>query len=724
VPAGQLKHLYPWYSDARPPWNPLMYDSVGQFYPWRKFAAETVRSGTLPLWNPYQFCGTPFVANSQSAVFYPGNLLHYVLPTAQAIGWIAILHVMLAATFMWLLLRCLGLKDGAGVLGGVAFAFSTWQVSWMHLPTFLNTSCWLPLVALLTLRLFEAPGWRRTIGLGFAFGMALLAGHLQIAFYVVLAAGVLALWMFVHRWREGRLDDSLRSLALFGAALALGGMLAAPQVVPTLELSRLSHRQAPVSAQGYQDYIRYAVGVNALITIFYPDFFGNPSQADNPYFGLSRGDVPFNYAEGALYVGLPTLLLAFYALPSLRRDRPAGYFAFLALLALLMALGTAVDVVFYFYFPGFAQSGSPGRALVLWAFALAALAAVGYHRLLTTERSELRWMAGAILILLLFMALGPVVVPRYAIGVEYLPFYEHMQRQGALFCLTMGLFALLSVAKYRRRWLVGLPVALVMVDLFANGINYNHTSAPSDIYPSTPLTAFLQQNVGHERIAPVNRNWSFQGPRAVLPPNAAMVFGLRDVQGYDSLFPGQYKAFMNRFAGPRGDASPPEVGNVVFAKDPESGLAGTSGVRWLVSLVEVPSLGSPATALDGAYVYEAAGGNGRARLKGGFVAWREDGPTRVTLEATAPAATNLMLADQFYPGWHASVAGSPATIQRAEEVFRSVAVPAGKYTVTFRYQPMGFRFGLFLGLVGVAIGAVVFGWQLGSKGGRRAVSTV
>ena len=90
LPAELLRHVAPWstsYSDQeRPPWNPLMYDSVGQFYPWRKFASETIRTGYLPLWNPYQFCGTPFVANSQSAVFYPGNLLFYVLPPDFAAG--------------------------------------------------------------------------------------------------------------------------------------------------------------------------------------------------------------------------------------------------------------------------------------------------------------------------------------------------------------------------------------------------------------------------------------------------------------------------------------------------------------------------------------------------------------------------------------------------------------------------------------------------------------
>jgi len=42
-----------------------------------------------------------------------------------------------------------------------------------------------------------------------------------------------------------------------------------------------------------------------------------------------------------------------------------------------MALGTPLDGLFYFYVPGFGQSGSPGRALVLWTFGMACIAGVG-----------------------------------------------------------------------------------------------------------------------------------------------------------------------------------------------------------------------------------------------------------------------------------------------------------------------------------------------------------
>jgi len=58
------------------------YASIGdlatQMYPFRAFAARSVRSGNLPLWNPYLLSGTPFLGNSQSAMFYPPNALAYV----------------------------------------------------------------------------------------------------------------------------------------------------------------------------------------------------------------------------------------------------------------------------------------------------------------------------------------------------------------------------------------------------------------------------------------------------------------------------------------------------------------------------------------------------------------------------------------------------------------------------------------------------------------------
>src|SRR5262245_39351736 len=54
-------------------------DLITSFYPFRAFAAQAIGNGTLPLWNPQILLGAPFLANAQSALFYPPNALYYVL---------------------------------------------------------------------------------------------------------------------------------------------------------------------------------------------------------------------------------------------------------------------------------------------------------------------------------------------------------------------------------------------------------------------------------------------------------------------------------------------------------------------------------------------------------------------------------------------------------------------------------------------------------------------
>ncbi|MCK5221610.1 MAG: hypothetical protein KAR14_08520, partial [Candidatus Aminicenantes bacterium] len=60
--------------------NYLLSDQINQFYVWHHIAHVSMSgTGIIPLWNPYIFAGQPLVANSQSALFYPPNLLLFFL---------------------------------------------------------------------------------------------------------------------------------------------------------------------------------------------------------------------------------------------------------------------------------------------------------------------------------------------------------------------------------------------------------------------------------------------------------------------------------------------------------------------------------------------------------------------------------------------------------------------------------------------------------------------
>src|SRR5947209_7602093 len=270
LPTDFLMQMSPWAqergaaaSPARPepPWNPILWDAIAQFYPWRAFAAHWMRRGIIPFWDPHQFCGTPFLANSQSAVLYPLHLLLLDLPAglpvARAVALLAAVHLALAGFLTYLWLRALRLSRFAAVLGGIAFMLSGFVVTWLELPSFLAVACWLPLLFLTVHRVLAAPSLARAAAVAAAVGLTLLGGHLQVAFYCLLGAGFYAVWgSGVQAFRRSRVQASgpvslnartperlnARSLVFLILALLLGAMLAAPQLLPAAELSHLSHR--------------------------------------------------------------------------------------------------------------------------------------------------------------------------------------------------------------------------------------------------------------------------------------------------------------------------------------------------------------------------------------------------------------------------------------------------------------------------------------------------
>jgi len=99
-------------------------DLASQFIYWRAFAADQLRHGNLPLWNPHVFCGTPFLGWAQAGVLYPPNWLDVVLPLPLSINLGIALHVFLAGlfTYLWGLRR--GLHPVAAVTAAALFMFS------------------------------------------------------------------------------------------------------------------------------------------------------------------------------------------------------------------------------------------------------------------------------------------------------------------------------------------------------------------------------------------------------------------------------------------------------------------------------------------------------------------------------------------------------------------------------------------------------------------------
>ncbi|MEK7159989.1 MAG: hypothetical protein AAB702_00725, partial [Patescibacteria group bacterium] len=156
IPLDTIVGLYYPFRDAYFKTNPnglpyknfLITDPVRQQYPWRNLSIESQKEGSLPLWNPYNFAGTPLLANFQSAPLYPLNILFFILPFAISWSILIFLQPLLAGIFLYLYLNNLKLNKFASLFGSVSFAFSGFFIAWLEWGTVLHTALWLPLILL------------------------------------------------------------------------------------------------------------------------------------------------------------------------------------------------------------------------------------------------------------------------------------------------------------------------------------------------------------------------------------------------------------------------------------------------------------------------------------------------------------------------------------------------------------------------------------------------
>ncbi len=194
-------------------------DHLDYFQPLRWFTTEQLRAGSLPLWNPYNASGEPWLANPQTAVFYPPAWLFLVLPFPTAYVAFLFFHALLlgAGTYLWFVRRA---SVAASLLGAVALMLSGPVLSLLDVQNNFTTFAWLPWVLLVA-------GCRLPVAGAVVLAMSFLAGE------PFLAAIAAVCYVVVNR--------DVRTIVLAGLG-ALG--LTAVQLFPFLEMLGGSNRVA------------------------------------------------------------------------------------------------------------------------------------------------------------------------------------------------------------------------------------------------------------------------------------------------------------------------------------------------------------------------------------------------------------------------------------------------------------------------------------------------
>ena len=137
VPAAVLPDL----AAALPLRTYFFRDFTVTFLPLRLFAAQELRAGRFPFWNPYLFEGT-----FQLPSLYPPDLLHALWPGPVFVSWLLTMHLPLAALAAYWLSRELGGSRVGAFLCGVVFVLGGFALSCLNLYVFLQALALAPLV--------------------------------------------------------------------------------------------------------------------------------------------------------------------------------------------------------------------------------------------------------------------------------------------------------------------------------------------------------------------------------------------------------------------------------------------------------------------------------------------------------------------------------------------------------------------------------------------------
>ena len=373
--------------------------------------------------------------------------------------------------------------------------------------------------------------------------------------FLIIALTLRAL--FLGRWR---------ALQVLAGSVLWALSLSALQLLPMLELVRLSHRAGTeASAGGWADIKAKALQPFDVPSLVIP---GWPQLSWSENFGY----------QGAITIALAIIALAI-ALKNWRdfNGRAPQWFALALLLCgLIYGMALPPSSLAYFHIPGWAQLAGAGRALLWWNLGASLLA---------------------------------------AFGIQALSQFLARTRAGD------------------QRVVLALALACLIGELGLNAWNNRVTSTRAEIYPRTALTDWLKGNLqDDERVAFItphdgwfpNEFLQKKGrnhPPGVLPPNGALVYGLNDVGGYDSLAPFAYRKFLN--AGEGREVVPKFNGNMVLVGADNANFAALN-VRFIVTLENQRAPGSEVWRGDGTIVWRQAAQNGAQKSGADFFpGWRD-----------------------------------------------------------------------------------------------------
>ena len=709
-------------------------DTTTDFGPRRQFQYESIRTGSLPVWNSRVMCGFPFVGNPQSGFIYPFNWIFFAVASLSLLSWMMVLHHALAGLGTYLLIRRYGCSLWPALLSATAFLVGPFFVAATAEGHYTQTCviAWIPWAAwgYERIRRGERLGIALTAG---AVSLSFFGGHAQETMYLVLLLSGFLLLDLYAAWREQQREEIRRLGTAWIAVLVTIVGLVMVDLLPIWIYTKQAVRAGGIDAAAASSI---SLGWSNFWQLLDPFVLGGPGQY--------RGEGSF-YWETLCYFGTTVLFLALIAILFRPQVFPIGRWTIVAIVTLLFALGddTPLFPVLHRYLPGVSFFRSPSRSLYFATLAFSVLAGLGmqsvwYHFSSISYRSLQRPL----------MAVGGMLI-LVSVGLGFwrpeLPGIGALNWLVLACCITASLL-LMGIVMLRPTWrsIVGPAfVLLVLVEGTWHAHYVTATIPASQVRQGQPVQTFLtkqrltdrviaEQDLLSDREALIFQLSKLGGlesvplARAVVPivmlshhsqPVAQLV-------GFDQIDLAALPKTLLDLTGTRYAAvrhqpdSPPALPGWQLVEQgqmaPEFALRGVEPlpIPYAIYAVEDPlprafvlgtvELLSAKMPLEEQVrrlnprekvllTNDLLPPGERQPLQPATIV--EDRGDRLRIAANLTAPGYLVVSDTYYPGWTARVNGKPTPIVPANIGFRAIPLGPGQHEVMLEFWPPGFNFG-------------------------------
>jgi hypothetical protein len=719
----------------------------------RDFYTNFIRTfHRFPVWEPLLYGGMPFIEGMHGDIFYPPSLALFFMNAETMWGWKMILHIFMAGCFTYGWLRSISVSRGAAFVGGLIYMASPLLVSMVYPggDGKLFNYALAPLVFWLTERLVARRRVRDFAAFSLGIAALVFTSQMQVAYFCIWGVSLYFFFRVFQIWRADRKTPRLMgTLAGFALAGILGVAAAAVQFLPPLQyLREWSHRadkteQSQTASAAYEFSTSWSLHPEEIMSLAVPEFVGASVMTETRPAPTYWGRNPFKLnSEYAGFIPLLLLPLMFIR----RRTGQAIFFAVLAAIALLYALGANTPLFRLFYMiPGVKLFRAPSLIIFLYGLSIATLASLALDRLQDFARdsegqSRTRrtlWITvGVFGVLALLASTGMIMslwrsifdVNLQAPQVLGLQANEKLMQGGFWIVFVIGALVAAAWEGYARgvygaRELVLAIGVLAFVDAyridrpFIRGtVIMNEQDDPIRYTPDESIQWLQQRQQAGEVFRAVDLSSVARLEGQGYGPNTLALHGIEQLAGHHGNELGRYRQLIGGdapvslltsglkladitnttyFLSPQPIQAPglTEVyrgsRTVVYRKDTALPRA------YLVSKVEVVPDAQVVTRLlspefdarTTAIVSEPLPSGVTAQPFGqNSVRWIERSNALQRLQVSTQAATLLVVLDNYYKAWHAEVDGREVPLLRANHTFRAIPVPAGQHEVVMRYS--------------------------------------